>query len=73
MTATGRVMYSMRCDHPDGCSAELEPGAVGAWLYDTDEEARTAARDYDWVTDGNGKDYCWDHRENVPDHQDGGQ
>lgn len=68
MSALGRVMYSMRCDHPDGCSAELDNDYGGAWLYDTEDEARDASRDADWVTDGDGKDYCWDHRENVPEY-----
>lgn len=67
MSTIGRFMYSMRCDHPGGCSAELDGDYGGAWLYDTDEEARNAARDYDWVTDGKGHDYCWDHRGNADD------
>jgi hypothetical protein len=64
-------MYSMRCDHPGGCSAELDTDYGGAWLYETIEEARAAARDYDWVTDDRGRDFCWDHRANHPDYADG--
>lgn len=61
MSAEARFMHSMRCDHPGGCSSELE-ASDGAWLYDSEDAARAAAADYDWVTDGNGKDYCDRHR-----------
>lgn len=58
MSAIGKTMYAMRCDHPDLCSAELESDYGGAWLYDTPDEAREAARDiYEWAHI-NGKDYC---------------
>ena len=67
MSAIGKTMYAMRCDFPDGCSSELETYDGGAWLYDTADEARKAAYDYDWVTDGNGRDYCDRHRDMVPD------
>lgn len=59
-------MYSMSCDHPDGCSAELETYDGGAWLYDSAAEARTAAYDFDWVTDGE-HDYCDRHRDFLAD------
>lgn len=68
MTADGKFMYSMRCDHPEGCSAELDADYGGSWLYDSPEEGRKAAYDHDWVTDGAGRDYCWDHRANIPDY-----
>lgn len=65
MTAQQKTMYAMRCDFT-GCSSELEGDDGGAWLYDTADEARTAARDiYDWVSDGNGRDYCDRHRDTV--------
>lgn len=64
MSTNPKVMHSMRCDHPDGCSSELETYDGGSWLYDTAEEARNAARDYDWVTDGE-RDYCDRHRDDL--------
>lgn len=64
MSTNPKVMHSMRCDHPDGCSAELETYDGGSWLYDTAEEARNAARDYDWVTDGE-RDFCDRHRDDL--------
>ena len=63
MSAIGKTMYEMSCDHPNLCSEELESYDGGAWLYNTADEARAAAVDYDWVHVG-GKDYCPRH---VPD------
>lgn len=67
MSAIGKTMYSMGCDHPDLCSAELESYDGGVWLYDTAAEARTVALDYDWVH-VDGKDYCPRH---APDRTNG--
>lgn len=63
MSTKSRQMFSMQCDFT-GCPAELESDDGGAWLYDTAEEARKAAYDYDWVTDGD-RDYCDRHRDEV--------
>ena len=62
MSAIGKVMYSMGCDYPDLCSAELDNDYGGSWLYDSPEEARVAAYDADWVH-VDGKDYCERHRD----------
>lgn len=70
MSTEARIMHSMRCDHPAGCSSELETYDGGSWLYDSPEEARAAAYDYDWVTDGEGKDYCDRHRDDMPEAAD---
>ena len=58
MSAIGKTMYEMSCDR-ELCSAALEYDGV-AWLYNTADEAREAARDYDWVHVGD-KDYCREH------------
>lgn len=67
MTAEAKAMYSMRCDYQNGCSSELEgDDGEGAWLYDSADQARVAAYDYDWVTDGI-RDYCDHHRDELPE------
>lgn len=62
MTAEWKRSVTLSCDAPEGCPAELDAGD-GVWLYDTEEQARSAAWDADWATDGNGHDYCEHHRE----------
>ena len=64
MSTETKVLHAMRCDHPGGCPSELEADD-GAWLYASEDEARKAAFDYDWVTDGRGKDYCDHHRDDL--------
>ena len=58
MSAIEKTLYAMRCDFEGGCSSELETHDGGAWLYDSPEEAREAAEDFDWVAGQGGKDYC---------------
>lgn len=69
MSTEAKTMHAMRCDHPEGCSAELETYDGGAWLYESATDARVAAYDCDWVTDGE-HDYCANHRDYLAqDHQ----
>jgi len=62
MSVHAKWMHSISCDHPGGCSAELETYDGGAWLYDSAREAREAAYDADWATDVDGQDFCERHR-----------
>lgn len=63
MSARSKMMFEMRCDFP-GCPAELESYDGGAWLYDTEKEARDAAYDHDWAVNADtGRDYCDRHRD----------
>ncbi len=61
MSTTAKQMFEIRCDFP-GCRAELESDDGGPFMFDNAEGARDMAEgNYDWLTDVDGKDYCYDH------------
>ena len=77
MSTTAKQIFEIRCDFP-GCNAALESDYSGPWLYDSPAEARSAAEgNYDWLTNVDGKDYCYDHTTSdddgntIPDQSDG--
>ena len=77
MSTTVKQIFEIRCDFP-GCNAALESDYSGPFMFDDAEDARDMAEgNYDWLTNVDGKDYCYDHTTSdddgntIPDQSDG--